>query len=349
MSRSQTRSSCGATCRTTPGVPADLALRCDRSDAAVRRGAVSAEGARQGRPVFVSYRQSDGLPIATELAWLLRASGVPVWHDQTDLPPGDTSRRLEQALEAGVSGAVLLVTPEISLSGVVRYAELPGLLDLEKDTEFVMVVANTVQKPEGGLDYGAPDNLLGQPSGTLARLKQYPVSDRAHLVDLVREVLAFRAGRVAALTAADPGRPLHVSVQTRGTPNAERPADRRAGPARAAPTGHPGATPGRRGAGGPEVRAAAHARSRHPQRREDSPGHGRCAPERRVRPRCRPPGDAHRRRERRGDRRGRVVVRHCQRQGRGRQGARCPGVPRPRPGSTHGEAARGAGLHRPAP
>lgn len=145
-----------------------------------------------------------------------------MWHDQTDLPPGDTSRRLEQALEAGLSGAVLLVTPEMALSGVVRYTELPRLLELEKDPEFVMVVANTVQKPDGRLDYGAPDNLLGQPPGTLARLKQYPAGDRARLVELVREVLAFRAGRVAALTAVDPGRPLHVSVQTRGRPSAQQ-------------------------------------------------------------------------------------------------------------------------------
>ncbi|MCE2511797.1 MAG: toll/interleukin-1 receptor domain-containing protein [Acidimicrobiia bacterium] len=44
-------------------------------------------------PVFISYRQSDGREIAETLAWALRAAGVPVWHDQTDLPPGDTERR----------------------------------------------------------------------------------------------------------------------------------------------------------------------------------------------------------------------------------------------------------------
>lgn len=42
-------------------------------------------------PVFLSYRQSDGTPVAVALPWLLRATGVPVWHDATDLPPGDTN------------------------------------------------------------------------------------------------------------------------------------------------------------------------------------------------------------------------------------------------------------------
>lgn len=183
---------------------------------------MSAAGVQPGGPVFLSYRQSDGLPTATGLAWLLRAAGVPVWHDQMDLPPGDTTRRLEEALASGLSGAVLLVTPEIATSGVVRYTELPRLLDLEKDAKFVMAVANIVRKPDGRLDYGAPDTLLGQPPGTLARLNQYPADDRAGLVGVVREVLAFRAGLVAVLTAADPGRALHVSVQTRGKPTAQQ-------------------------------------------------------------------------------------------------------------------------------
>lgn len=71
-------------------------------------------------PVFVSYWVSDGSAHALKLAWALRATGVPVWHDETDLPPGDTTRRLKEALASGLSGAVLVVTPEISRSTVVR-------------------------------------------------------------------------------------------------------------------------------------------------------------------------------------------------------------------------------------
>ena len=76
-------------------------------------------------PVFLSYRHSDGAELALALAWALRAAGVPVWLDRSDLPPGDTERRLEEAMQSGLSGAVLLVTPDIGASSVVKEIELP--------------------------------------------------------------------------------------------------------------------------------------------------------------------------------------------------------------------------------
>ena len=84
-------------------------------------------------PVFLSYRHSDGAELALSLAWALRASGVPVWLDRSDLPPGDTERRLEEAMQSGLSGAVLLVTPDIAASSVVKETELPHLLRLEAE------------------------------------------------------------------------------------------------------------------------------------------------------------------------------------------------------------------------
>ena len=81
-------------------------------------------------PVFLSYRLSDGAELAIALAWALRSAGVPVWLDRSDLPPGDTERRLEEAMQSGLSGAVLLVTPDIAASNVVKDIELPHLLVL---------------------------------------------------------------------------------------------------------------------------------------------------------------------------------------------------------------------------
>lgn len=175
-------------------------------------------GVVTGGPVFVSYRQSDGKNIATELAWLLRAAGVPVWHDQTDLPPGDTEQRLDEALRSGLSGAVLLVTDELALSGVVRHVELPRLRELARDPDFVLAIANNVRKPDGSLDYDAPDRLLGLPSGSLGSFKQYPAYDRGGFIDLVRALVEFRASRFAATNAGTDGRPLHISIQTRARP-----------------------------------------------------------------------------------------------------------------------------------
>src|ERR1700682_185308 len=113
-------------------------------------------------PIFLCYRTSDGATRARQLAWTLRATGLPVWHDKTDLPPGDTAHRLVEALKGGLSGAVVVVTPDITNSQVVRELELPQLLDLAKDPRFTLAFANTipdVQDPERP-DYEAPDRLL---------------------------------------------------------------------------------------------------------------------------------------------------------------------------------------------
>src|SRR5690606_7525643 len=65
-------------------------------------------------PIFISYRHSDGIDLAAELAGLLRAAGIPVWRDKDDLPPGDTEHRLTQAISAGISGAVIVTTADIA-------------------------------------------------------------------------------------------------------------------------------------------------------------------------------------------------------------------------------------------
>ena len=124
--------------------------------------------------VFISYRQSDGFTHAADIAWALRAAGVPVWLDQSDLLPGDTESRLAEALESGLSGAVLLVTPEVRCSRIVREIELPKLLELETNTAFTLSVMSLIEHKTGKLDYDAPDRLLAQPPGTLKRLNQAP-------------------------------------------------------------------------------------------------------------------------------------------------------------------------------
>ena len=44
-------------------------------------------------PVFISYRQSDGIEHAKCLDRFLRAGGLMPWRDLVDLPPGETARR----------------------------------------------------------------------------------------------------------------------------------------------------------------------------------------------------------------------------------------------------------------
>ena len=172
-------------------------------------------------PVFISYRQSDGSALASDTAWAFRAAGVPVWHDRSDLLPGDTERRLAEALESGLSGAVLLVTPEIEHSRVVRDLELPQLLELEKNEAFTLSVLSVIEREPGKLDYNAPDQLLAQPEGTLRRLKQEPVGTQRQRADAARAHCQRRmqAVRKDVETA---GRVVTMDVQTRIPPFATR-------------------------------------------------------------------------------------------------------------------------------
>lgn len=178
------------------------------------------DGVRRGGPVFVSYRQTDGIEAATRIAWLLRAAGVAVWQDASDLAPGHTEDRLNEALETGLSGAVLVVTPDLAASPIVRNVEVPAILDLHSNPDFVFGIANLVRTSDGTTDYNAPDRLLGKPRGTLSGIKQYAADDASGLARLVREMLIFRAGRLAMTWDGDRQRSLHLSVQTRAVPHA---------------------------------------------------------------------------------------------------------------------------------
>lgn len=168
-------------------------------------------------PIFLSYRHSDGDFLAERAAWVLRSHGVPVWHDQTHLPPGRFQLRLHEALDSGLSGAVLLVTEDMKYSSYVRELELPKLLRWEADSAFTFAIGSTIAKSDGRLDHGAPDRLLPQETVTLSDFDQFPVCDHAGLARLASAMAVRRVRR-----AAVDGR-LHLDIQTRvpplGTPN----------------------------------------------------------------------------------------------------------------------------------
>ena len=137
-------------------------------------------------PVFLSYRRSDGAELAIALAWALRSAGVPVWLDRSDLPPGDTERRLEEAMQSGLSGAVLLVTPDIGASSVIKDIELPHLLALEAEGAFTLSIASTIEAEAGSLDYSAPDRLLSRTVPNLKGLRQDPALTSRDIADIAR-------------------------------------------------------------------------------------------------------------------------------------------------------------------
>jgi hypothetical protein len=190
-----------------------VVVRTVRTESQPREWLVALVNRRQ--PVFVSYRWLDGADRTTDLAWLLRAAGVPVWQDISNLAPGNTERRLEEALDSGLSGAVLVVTPDMARSGIVRKVELPRLLALAEDLDFDFAILNGVQKDDGSVDFDAPDKVLGQSKQTLASITQYPGSTRGDLVAMVNKMLTRRAERFALAHRDEQVPPLHISVQSR--------------------------------------------------------------------------------------------------------------------------------------
>ena len=170
-------------------------------------------------PVFLSYRHSDGSDLAQALAWALRSAGVPVWLDRSDLPPGDTERRLEEAMQSGLSGAVLLVTPDITASSVVKEIELPHLLRLEAEGAFTLSIASTIEAEAGGLDYSAPGRLLSRTVPDLRGLRQDPALTSRDIANIARShcrqrMEALRAGIESA------GQVIDINLQTRIVPSA---------------------------------------------------------------------------------------------------------------------------------
>lgn len=166
-------------------------------------------------PVFISYRTSDGSGLASALAWALRATGVPVWHDVTDQPPGDTRRRLEEAMTSGLSGAALLVSPDIENSAVVREIEVPNLLLLEPDPAFVFAIGSTV---DSGSNLATIDRLLGQPPGTLQRFKHYPLVTDDDVAVLASAIAAQRMSAVREAGTTDFLLDIQTRLDPRGTP-----------------------------------------------------------------------------------------------------------------------------------
>lgn len=165
-------------------------------------------------PIFISYRQSDGTKICVELAWLLRAGGIPVWRDKDDLPPGDTEERLRQAIRDGISGGVLVTTPDVVKSEVVKHVEAPLLFSSHKAHEsFALGIANAVEREPGRLQYSAPEQLLGMPTGSLSGVDQQP-THRDGLRALVQKMLWHRLANHRERVALD-DHTFNMSLQTR--------------------------------------------------------------------------------------------------------------------------------------
>lgn len=173
-------------------------------------------GVRLNGPVFISYRHSDGFGRAEELERLLHAGGITVWRDVRDLPPGNTEDRIDQAITAGLSAAVLIVTPDIINSLVVRAREVPRLLVLAENQRFALVIASVVGRENGDrLNFDAPDVLLGlAPKRVLNAMSQLDVRTEKGRLEVVRGLLLHRIAQLKTDIASS-DRPFVITTQSR--------------------------------------------------------------------------------------------------------------------------------------
>jgi hypothetical protein len=141
-------------------------------------------------PIFLSYKRERAHE-AGLLVDALRDHGVPTWQDVSDLPSDITETALDQVLSDGAtSGAVLLATPEVERSDVIRKIEVPRIFDraARRDGFFVIPIA------AGKLGYSDMARVLGPGLG-LTDIASYNVTRAT--VDVLDEKFAATIGRRA--------------------------------------------------------------------------------------------------------------------------------------------------------
>jgi hypothetical protein len=166
-------------------------------------------------PCFLSYKRER----ATEAGLLvdaLRDHGIPTWQDVLDLPSDMTETALEHVLsDPETSGAVLLATPEVELSNVIRKIEVPRIFSraARRDGFFAIPIA------AGKLSYGDMARVLGPGLG-LTDIASYNVMratddplDGGFAASVARRALRERISAIHR--SVDAGEALTLQVSTR--------------------------------------------------------------------------------------------------------------------------------------
>lgn len=163
--------------------------------------------------IFISYRWSDGADLAKEAARRLRASGVPVWLDRDDMPPGETDTRLREALASGISGALLIATPAVAerkTPDAIHDIEAPIIFDrLAPQADFTVAVLNTEAEGPRKVDRDAPGRFFRRADAS--GYSQYSAVDGS-LERMGRELAIDRMRKLRARRRGDA---LTIDLQTR--------------------------------------------------------------------------------------------------------------------------------------
>ena len=171
--------------------------------------------------VFISYRRDDGTICANKIGALLRAAGLRVWRDIYNMPARKMQETLERVLGKETSAGVIIVTPNTGQSDMMINLEVPMLLSLANDPDFPLVIANTVQKLEGGIDYDAPYRYLKIDAKTSSDINQFNGSNKDGITKLVSEMLNSRIQYILERMESTGADTITINVETRMPANTE--------------------------------------------------------------------------------------------------------------------------------
>ena len=172
--------------------------------------------------MFISYRRSPCRPSgdaeAVRMRDALRDRGVPTWRDGDDLSPAPTEEVLVETLQReDLAGAVMLVSPEVNESPMIREVEAPAILDRFLRGDGFIFKPVLIDLP-----YEQADRILGRPGGfqEVSRFNIDRIGSEALSVDdarrIARDVLKQR---LAVIRRRDPDRPFCVGLYSRLSPS----------------------------------------------------------------------------------------------------------------------------------
>lgn len=174
--------------------------------------------------IFISYRRSPARSSGDEEARLvchaLRDRGVPTWRDLDDLNSVPTEDGLRATLSSKeIAGAVLLISPEVETSDMIRKVEAPEIFE-----RFQRMDGFFVQPVLINLDYKDVDKVLDNPGGfqNISNFNIHRIQKESLDAEDVRQIAkAILKMRLGVIRSRDPNQKLSVGLYSRLSPSAE--------------------------------------------------------------------------------------------------------------------------------
>ena len=171
--------------------------------------------------IFISYRRSPARKSGDLEALLvrdaLRDRGIPTWRDLDDLDSAPTEDELNEVIgSVEIAGAVMLISPEIEKSDLVRKVEAPAIVD-----RFLRNDGFILQPVLINLDYNDADDILGH-SGDFQKISLFNIDRIARPSlddeDARRIARALLRQRLQAIQKQSPSVPYSVGLFSRRSP-----------------------------------------------------------------------------------------------------------------------------------